>query len=58
MFKLKQAPIDSNSNADAPKQSEQTKKRKIDESTPKIDLFIEKAAKKLKVMISSHGYIF
>ena len=50
MFKLKQAPIDGN----APKQSEQTKKRKIDESTPKIDLFIEKAAKKLKVMISSH----
>jgi len=46
VFKLKQAPIDSNSNA--PKQSEQTKKRKIDESTPKIDLFIEKAAKKLK----------
>lgn len=46
-FQLPQAPLNSTPSM----KSNSSKKRKLDETTPKIDMFIEQAAKKKKVMI-------
>ena len=46
-FQLPQAPL----NHSPSMKNNPSKKRKLDETTPKIDMFIEQAAKKKKVMI-------
>ena len=46
-FQLPQAPLNHSPNM----KNNSSKKRKLDETTPKIDMFIEQAAKKKKVII-------